>query len=274
MTRLGTGGALRQLALMCAIACLLGCPKGTPRQATGTEEAQMTDTRPPQQPTARADDPSEEGFTRERLRMVTDHLISRYGIADRGVLEAMRRVPRHRFVPRGMVPHAYDDGPLPIGREQTISQPYIVARMTELAHAEPGHKALDVGTGSGYQAAVLAEVVDHVYSIEILCPLADDARGRLTELGYRNVTVRCGDGYRGWPEEAPFDVIIVAAAPEAIPSALIDQLAPGGRLVIPVGPQRGAQVLTIVERDEQGNTRRFDDGLVRFVPMTGEARSP
>ena len=209
-----------------------------------------------------------------RLGMVTDHLIGRYGVDDASVLDAMRKVPRHRFVPGPMQPHAYDDRPLPIGRDQTISQPYVVARMTELVRPTPSSRALDVGTGSGYQAAVLAELVDHVYSIEILCPLADAARERLATLGYSNITVRCGDGYRGWPEEAPFDVIIVAAAPPRIPQPLIDQLAPGGRLVIPVGPQHAAQMLTLLDKAADGTLRQIDDGLVRFVPMTGEAQAP
>ncbi len=206
--------------------------------------------------------------------MVTDHLVARYGMSNQRVLDAMRKVPRHRFVPEAMRPHAYDDRPLPIGHDQTISQPYIVARMTELARPEKTSRALDVGTGSGYQAAVLAELVESVFSIEILCPLADDAARRLATLSYDNVTVRCGDGYGGWPSEAPFDVIIVAAAPPVIPQPLIDQLAPGGRLVIPVGPQRAPQTLTVLEKGVDGAVRRFEDGLVRFVPMTGEVQGP
>ena len=181
----------------------------------------------------------------------------------------MEQVQRHRFVPEGVRHLSYADRPLPIGHAQTISQPYIVALMTQLAKARGGKRALDVGTGSGYQAAVLAELVDHVYGIEILCPLADRSRELLSTLGYENVTVRCGDGYGGWPERAPFDVIVVAAAPEEIPQALIDQLAPGGRLVIPVGGAR--QDLTVVARDEDGTIHRTSVLPVRFVPMTGEA---
>jgi len=201
--------------------------------------------------------------------MVQRQLAAR-DITDARVLAAMRKIPRHEFVPPDVEPAAYQDSPLPIGLGQTISQPYIVALMTQLAGAAPGKKALDVGTGSGYQAAVLAEIMDRVYSIEILCELADDARARLTRLGYRNIEVRCGDGYRGWEEAAPFDVIIVAAAPEEIPEPLIDQLAPGGRLVIPVGEAH--QELIVVEKSPEGVISRFTAGGVRFVPMTGEAQ--
>lgn len=212
------------------------------------------------------DDP----FAARRAAMVERQLAGR-DITDERVLEAMRAVPRHLFVPGDLAGSAYQDSPLPIGHGQTISQPYIVALMTQLAGAKPGKKALDVGTGSGYQAAVLAEIVDHVYSIEILCVLADEARNRLAGLGYENVTTRCGDGYAGWPDAQPFDLIIVAAAPEEVPAPLIEQLAPGGRLVIPVG--RVHQELLVIEKAEDGTIRRFNEGGVRFVPMTGEAES-
>lgn len=205
----------------------------------------------------------------EREAMVTRQLAGR-DITDRRVLAAMRTIPRHEFVPPEIADAAYQDSPLPIGLGQTISQPYIVALMTQLGRPGPASRALDVGTGSGYQAAVLAEVAGTVYSIEILCELAREAEARLARLGYRNVEVRCGDGYRGWPEAAPFDVIIVAAAPEEIPQPLIDQLAPGGRLVIPVG--EGHQELIVVERARDGSISRFSAGGVRFVPMTGEAQ--
>jgi protein-L-isoaspartate(D-aspartate) O-methyltransferase len=191
-------------------------------------------------------------------------------ITDPGVLDAMRSVPRHRFVPGHLRGAAYQDSPLPIGHGQTISQPYIVALMTQLARAAPGKVALDVGTGSGYQAAVLAEIVERVYSVEIVCELADEAARRLDALGYDNVTTRCGDGYAGWEEHAPFDVIIVAAAPEAVPEPLVGQLAPGGRLVIPVGDMH--QELLVIEKREDGSIERFSHGGVRFVPMTGEAQ--
>ena len=194
-----------------------------------------------------------------------------YGVSDERVLEAMRRVPRHEFVPGSLRDQAYADHPLPIGHDQTISQPFIVAHMTELVQPKPGDKALDVGTGSGYQAAVLAELVDEVYSIEIVCPLADEARERLKRLDYA-VEVRCGDGWAGWEEHAPFDLIVLAAAPPEVPPALVEQLAPGGRLVLPVGPEGKVQQLVVLTKDEQGQTTTSRDTLVRFVPMTGEAQ--
>ncbi len=211
------------------------------------------------------------GDEREAARreaMVDQQLRSR-DIQEPAVLAAMERVPRHLFVPEDVRSASYQDSPLPIGFRQTISQPYIVALMTQLAGAAPGKKALDVGTGSGYQAAVLAEIVDEVFTIEIICELAEDAEERLETLGYANITGRCGDGYAGWVEEAPFDVIIVAAAPAEVPAPLIEQLAPGGRLVIPVGTTH--QELLVIEKSEDGSVNRFTHGGVRFVPMTGEA---
>jgi len=216
-----------------------------------------------------APDGDDGRYARLREQMVERQLAGR-DITDPLVLEAMRKVPRHLFVPEELRGSAYEDRPLPIGHGQTISQPYIVALMTQLARAAPGKTALDVGTGSGYQAAVLASIVDRVSSIEILCDLADQARERLQRLGYDNVEVRCGDGFAGWPDRAPFDVIIVAAAPRSVPQPLIDQLAPGGRLVIPVGGV--SQQLLVIEKDETGRIRRFTQGDVRFVPMTGEAQ--
>ncbi len=215
---------------------------------------------------ASADSPQ----TQQRLRMVERQLRKR-DITDCSVLDAMSRVPRHLFVPVPKRVFAYEDHPLSIGYDQTISQPYIVALMTQLAQPKPKFRALDIGTGCGYQAAVLAELVDKVYSIEIVPSLADEARGRLKTLGYNNVEVRCGDGYRGWPEHTPFDVIIVAAAPDHIPQPLIDQLAPGGRLVIPVG--RDFQNLMVVEKKPDGSIQKRSVIPVRFVPMTGQAAS-
>ncbi|NMC19729.1 MAG: protein-L-isoaspartate(D-aspartate) O-methyltransferase [Thermogutta sp.] len=212
--------------------------------------------------------PHGNGFLAARRRMVEEQLAAR-DIRDPRVLEAMLRVPRHRFVPENVLHEAYDDHPLPIGHGQTISQPYIVALMTQLAAPRPESRALDVGTGSGYQAAVLAELCREVYSIEILEPLAVEAAERLKQLGYKNVTVRAGDGYQGWPEKAPFDLIIVAAAPDHVPQPLIDQLAPGGRLVIPVGEAR--QELLLIVKGEDGVIRRESVAPVMFVPMTGEA---
>lgn len=201
--------------------------------------------------------------------MVDEDLRGR-DIVDKRVLAAMQRVPRHLFVPKSQRDLAYDDHPVPIGHEQTISQPYIVALMTQLVRPEKGDKALDIGTGSGYQAAVLAELCEQVYSIEIVEPLAKEATSRLADLGYKNVEVRHGDGYRGWKEHAPFNVIIVAAAPDHIPQPLQDQLAPGGRMVIPVG--KGWQKLILLEKSPSGELLRKQVTDVRFVPMTGEAK--
>jgi len=188
---------------------------------------------------------------------------------DDRVLEVMGRVARHRFVSKKLWKQAYEDHPLPIGLEQTISQPYIVALMTQLARPTADCRALEVGVGSGYQTAVLAELCKQVYGVEILRPLAEEAEKRLAELGYKNVSVRCGDGYQGWPEHAPFDVILVAAAPDHVPQPLVDQLAPGGRLVIPVG--RHFQELLLIEKRPDGSLRRTAVAPVQFVPMTGEA---
>jgi protein-L-isoaspartate(D-aspartate) O-methyltransferase len=203
----------------------------------------------------------------EREQMVSMQIESR-GVLDARVLAAMRAVPRHRFVPRTYSRSAYDDRPLPIGHDQTISQPYIVAFMSEVLELEPGDRVLDIGTGSGYQAAVFSMIVREVYSIEIVDSLCRSAAKRLAALGFDNVEVRCGDGYRGWPEKAPFDAILVAAAPDHIPQPLLDQLAVGGRLVLPVGDWD--QELILVRRTAQG----FEQASilpVRFVPMTGEA---
>ena len=202
-----------------------------------------------------------------REAMVRQQIAAR-GIRDEGVLHAMRTVPRHLFVPPGMQPYSYRDSPLPIGYEQTISQPYIVGFMTEALALKPGDRVLEVGTGSGYQAAVLSVLVREVYSIEIVEPLANEAAERLRRLGYANVKVRAGDGYRGWPDAAPFDGIMVTAAPDHIPKPLLDQLAEGGRLVIPVG--KDFQMLTRVSRTAKG-FKKENLLPVRFVPMTGEA---
>ncbi len=204
-----------------------------------------------------------------RSRMVERQLRGR-DIRDERVLEAMGKVPRHLFVPERIRSRAYADGALPIGAGQTISQPYIVALMTQLSGADAGSRALDIGTGSGYQAAVLAEIADRVYSIEIVESLADEARSRLKSMNYTNIEVRCGDGYQGWPDQAPFDVIIVAAAPDHIPQPLVDQLAPGGRLIIPVG--EFYQVLTVIEKKQDGSTEKTTVVPVAFVPMTGKAQ--
>jgi protein-L-isoaspartate(D-aspartate) O-methyltransferase len=202
-----------------------------------------------------------------RTAMVSSQIEAR-GISDLAVIRAMRAVPRHLFVPEELRSRAYIDGPLPIGYRQTISQPYIVALMTELVAPTSDTKVLEVGTGSGYQAAVLAEIVREVYTIEIIPELGERSEALLGELGYDNIHVRVGDGFDGWPEQAPFGAIVVTAAPERIPQPLLDQLAVGGRLVIPVG--RGTQDLVVVTRGKDGYERR-EVAPVRFVPMTGKA---
>jgi len=184
------------------------------------------------------------------------------------VLRAMRTVPRHRFVPAHLEADAYRDRPLPIGMGQTISQPFIVALMTELADLAPTDRVLEVGTGSGYQAAVLAQCAAHVYTIEIVAPLGEKARALLAELAYGNVDVRIGDGYRGWPEAAPFDAIVVTAAPDHVPQPLVDQLAAGGRMVIPVGQRHGVQDLLVISKGADGQTLTRKSLEVRFVPLT------
>ncbi len=197
--------------------------------------------------------------------MVGEQLVTR-GISDPHVLAAMGSVPRHRFVPPELVPRAYHDGPLPIGHGQTISQPYVVAVMTQLAGAAPGQRALEVGCGCGYQAAVLAEIVDEVFAIERVPELADATKKRLDELGVEGVQVRQGDGWNGWPEVAPFDVVLVACAADRVPPPLVEQLAPGGRLVMPVGG-RGVQHLTVVEKRSDGTSDEHRYDAVAFVPL-------
>jgi len=199
--------------------------------------------------------------------MVESQIISR-GVKDPLVLKAMRQVLRHAFVPESMRAEAYEDRPLPIGYNQTISQPYIVASMTEELKLIGDDIVLEIGTGSGYQAAVLAEIVKKVYSIEIVCPLAERAKKDLDSLGYKNIHIRCGDGYKGWPEKAPFDAIIVTAAPKKIPAPLMDQLKEGGRMIIPVG--KFHQELKILKK-QNGKIEIETLYPVRFVPMTGEA---
>jgi protein-L-isoaspartate(D-aspartate) O-methyltransferase len=188
-------------------------------------------------------------------------------VVEATVLRAMRKVPRHLFVPMEHRSFAYEDRPLPIGHGQTISQPYIVAIMTELLRLGPEYRVLEVGTGSGYQTAVLAEIAEEVYSVEIVEDLAIAARERLVALGYHNVSVQAGDGYLGWPEFAPFDTIIATAAPKEVPQALIDQLKPGGRMVLPVGPAWRTQTLKLVERHLDGSILQESIMAVGFVPM-------
>jgi protein-L-isoaspartate(D-aspartate) O-methyltransferase len=216
---------------------------------------------------------AEDSFTLARQRMVSEQLTG-YGrdITNAHVLNAMRKVPRHEFVPAAVRSEAYRDSPLSIGYGQTISQPYIVAFMTQALEPKRTDRVLEVGTGSGYQAAVLAELVAQVYTIELVKPLAKRAAADLTRLGYTNVFVRAGDGYKGWPEPAPFDAVIVTCAPEKVPPPLTEQLKDGGRMIIPVGP-RWNQELVLLRKEGVKLTRRAVLP-VRFVPMTGEAETP
>jgi protein-L-isoaspartate(D-aspartate) O-methyltransferase len=208
-------------------------------------------------------------LARERQRMVQEQLMPR-GIREASVLAAMAKVPREEFVPADSRTASYEDGPLPIGYGQTISQPYIVAFMTEQLRPKPSDRLLEVGTGSGYQAAILAELVADVYTIEIIEPLAKNAEATLQRLGYKNVHVKVGDGYSGWPEHAPFDAITVTCAPDHVPQQLTDQLKDGGRMIIPVGG-RFAQELYLLEKKD-GRLRESAVLPVRFVPMAGEAQ--
>jgi protein-L-isoaspartate(D-aspartate) O-methyltransferase len=202
-----------------------------------------------------------------RERMVKEQIADR-GVTNAQVLAALRAVPRHEFVPERWRSAAYDDGPLPIGHGQTISQPYIVALMTELLALKRGDKVLEIGTGSGYQAAILAEIVDDVYTIEIIEPLAQSAADRLRRLGCGKVHAKFGDGYFGWPDAAPFDAIIVTAAADHVPPPLIEQLKPGGRMVIPLGGPFLTQQLVLVEKDAAGKLRTRNIAAVAFVPLT------
>jgi protein-L-isoaspartate(D-aspartate) O-methyltransferase len=206
-----------------------------------------------------------------RAQMVERQIKAR-GVSDPDVLAAMGKVWRHEFVPARFRSAAYDDGPLPIGHGQTISQPYIVALMTELARVKKGDKALEIGTGSGYQAAILAEITDEVYTIEIIEPLAKSAEERLKRLGYDKVRVKFADGYFGWPEHAPFDAIVVTAAADHVPPPLIEQLKNGGRMVIPVGSVFHRQMLVLVEKDADGKVRARNIIPVVFVPLTRAPR--
>ncbi len=203
----------------------------------------------------------------ERERMVATQIEAR-GVREPRVLNAMLAVPRHEFVPEATARLAYDDTSLRIGYGQTISQPFIVASMTQASGVAPGERVLEIGTGSGYQAAVLAEITPHVYSIEILPELAQQAQARLDRLGYDSVQCRTGDGYAGWPEAAPFDVILVTAAPDAPPPALLEQLKPGGRMIIPLERGAAAQALVRITKDADGQIAREMLYPVRFVPFT------
>lgn len=221
-----------------------------------------------------ADHPAFAERVNERERMVRDH-IENYPynpVKDQKVLAAMRRVPRHCFVPADYRDMAYQNSPLPIGFKQTISQPVIVAHMTELLDVQPNDRILEIGTGSGYQAAVLGELCQHVFTMEIVSPLGKQALKLLNELGYIQVRVKVGNGYQGWPDEAPFDKIIVTCAPNQIPQPLLDQLKPGGTMVIPVGGQFETQYMVEVTKNHRGKISRKKHYPVRFVPMTGKTK--
>lgn len=209
---------------------------------------------------------SEKNFKRKRREMVENQIRGR-GIKDGDVLRALEKVPRHKFVPPEFASSAYRDSPLPIGQKQTISQPFIVAYMTEAADISKNERVLEIGTGSGYQAAILGEIAGEVYTIEIITELAESAKRVLAELGYNNIFVKTGNGYLGLPEKSPFDAIIVTAAPDVIPPALVEQLAVGGKMVIPVGD--AYQEMVIIEKTKKGVTEKRTIP-VRFVPMTGK----
>jgi protein-L-isoaspartate(D-aspartate) O-methyltransferase len=222
--------------------------------------------------------PRTEARKSDRERMVSSQIASdalfRSSVKDERVLDAMRAVPRHEFVPQGRQSTAYADSPLPIGYGQTISQPYIVALMTELMEVQPGDRVLEIGTGSGYQAAVLAELTPYVYTIEIVKPLCEKATERLEELGYKTIQTRLGDGYDGWEEHAPFDGIIVTCAAGHVPPPLWEQLKPGGRMVIPIGGVYETQRLVVLTKQQDGKRKSRNVLPVRFVPMTGRIGKP
>lgn len=257
---------LPRRALAAPVIALLVVPSGCRCEPGPTEPAGPTAGE-----ASPAADRAEAALTRKRERMVTEHLAAR-DITDERVLTAMRTVRRHRFVPRRAQSQAYVDSPLSIGHDQTISQPYIVALMSQLLELDGDERVLEVGTGSGYQAAVLAQLAAEVHSIEIVEPLCASAAATLAAEGYEGVQVHCGDGYQGWPDAAPYDAIIVTAAPDHVPQPLLDQLASGGRLVIPVGPQLRAQELQVWTKDAAGEVTVHNVLAVAFVPMTGEAR--
>ena len=212
---------------------------------------------------------STDSFDNSRVRMIEDQIKGR-GVKDQAVLDAVSSVKRELFVPEKYRDLAYSDRPLPIGHNQTISQPYIVAYMTEQLQVDKHQKVLEIGTGSGYQAAVLAELVNHVFSIEIIPELAEGAEKVLNKTGYDNITIRTGDGYKGWPDQAPFDRIMVTAAPEEIPEKLVQQLANDGRMIIPVGANLFMQYLWLIKKDKDGIVKKEKILPVRFVPMVKE----
>ncbi len=257
---------LRLGLLLCLLVTTACSPAASPAATAPSPTVVVPPTVKPVPTVAAAPSPSGDGYANARQAMVRVQLQGR-DIADERVLAAMGRVPRHEFVPDEFLPQAYEDHPLPIGYGQTISQPYIVALMTQLVNPQPGKKVLEIGTGSGYQAAVRAELTDQVYTIEILPELAARAEATLKRLGYAQVVVKQADGYWGWAEQAPFDAILVTAAPDHVPQPLVNQLAEGGIMVIPVGPPGGYQSLWILERHGEKVTAT-NWGGVSFVPLT------
>ena len=268
----------RWMLCCCCVVLSAACAADSPPAEVTTVAATVTTLQPTVAttlteagPTSLPSSRAEDAYAAAREAMVQQGVIG-WGITNTTVIEAMRAVPRHEFVPADYLSQAYENHPLPIGHGQTISQPYIVALMTEAAGVTAGDRVLEIGTGSGYQAAVLAELADQVYTVEIIGALAESARDRLERLGYENVAVRQADGYFGWEEEAPFDAIVVTAAPDHIPQPLVEQLKIGGRMVIPVGPVGGYQTLWLVTRTSEGDVRTRDLGGVSFVPFTREER--
>lgn len=253
----------RALRVLLVLSVLIGCSG-----LMASDTPAIAPLRPTATPASPRRNAEEAKFETLRKSMVETQIQAR-GIGDERVLNAMLEVPRHRFVPQEYRRLAYSDQPLPIGLGQTISQPYMVALMTELLSLQPGDRVLEVGTGSGYQAAVLAELTGEVYTIEIIETLARRAAETLRELGYDYVWTRVGDGYYGWEEHAPYDAIIVTCAPDHVPQPLVAQLKEGGRMVIPVGPPGSYQTLWLVEKKE-GKVLRFNQGAVFFVPLLGE----
>jgi protein-L-isoaspartate(D-aspartate) O-methyltransferase len=262
---------MRWIALVAALACgLPGCGRGAPTgpPAQRTPRLTSTDAPPPAREVSAALAKARGERVAEREAMIAEALVAQ-GVRDPVVLRAMRDCPRHAFVPTKVLGEAYENRPLPIGEDQTISQPTIVGSMTEELRLLSTSRVLEIGTGSGYQAGVLAEITPHVWTIEIKPGLSERAATTLRELGYTTVKARQGDGYHGWPEEAPFDAIIVTAAAPHVPPPLVRQLKPGGRLVIPVGPPFQRQDLVLVEKDEDGRVRTRSLYGVAFVPLTG-----
>jgi len=246
---------------------LVACQQGNGQESTTPFATSNPPTKVPAQPTAPVAI-EEDKFAPLRSRMVEEQIAPRE-IDNQEILTAMRKIPRHKFVPEDMIDLAYEDHPLPIGFGQTISQPFIVALMTQAVEPKPGQRILEIGTGSGYQAAVLAELGVEVYTIEIIPELADQAKLRLAELGYTNIHTLNADGYLGWQEFAPFDAILVTAAPDHLPQPLASQLIDGGRLVIPIGPVGFLQTLWLFVKEAE-ELRAINLGGVTFVPLTGD----